>query len=221
MQSRAKERGVVSKLSKPSFTFEKRARSNGFSLIAGLDEAGRGPLAGPVVAAACVLPLCKPFKGLADSKRLTSKEREACFKKLVSHSSVHYGIGIVEADQIDRINILQATLLAMLRALEQLSVLPDYLLIDGIHAPKTELPFETVIEGDARSYSIAAASILAKVTRDRQMIAYHALYPRYGFDRHKGYATAKHLEAIQKWGACPLHRKSFDPIRELAQLKFL
>lgn len=203
----------------PDFSFEEEIHERGYSCIAGVDEVGRGPLAGPVIAAACVLPQKCPFIGLNDSKKLTPKEREELFLELEEHPGVHYGLGVVPSQLIDKINILQATLLAMKQAVEALAIVPDYLLIDGIHAPKIRIPATTLVKGDGRSLSIAAASVIAKVTRDRLMLEYHALYPQYGFDAHKGYGTQQHLRALEEVGPCPIHRMSFAPLKPSDQLE--
>ncbi len=185
--------------------------------IAGVDEAGRGPLAGPVVAAACILPPSFLLEDLNDSKQLSAAKREDLYQALTKDSEVVYGIGIVEADEIDRINILQATFLAMQQAISALSVSPDYLLIDGNQLPKLSIPAIALIEGDARSISIAAASILAKVTRDRILDQFDQEFPLYGFKKHKGYATLEHRQAIERHGPCRIHRKSFEPIKSLLE----
>ncbi len=177
--------------------------------IAGVDEAGRGPLAGPVVSAACILHDSFLFQDLNDSKQLTPKERERLYTEISGHPGVCYGIGICDADVIDQINILQATLLSMQRAVAALPVCPDYLLVDGNRLPVFSQPAEAIIGGDGRSVSIAAASVLAKVTRDRMMDEFDARWPMYGFKRHKGYGTAAHLNALREFGPSPIHRKSF------------
>ncbi len=199
-----------------SFDFEECARKKGFKRIAGVDEAGRGPLAGPVVAASCILPEGVAFDGLNDSKKLRASQREELFTQLTTHPDTSWGVGVVDAGTIDEINILQATLHAMLLATQQLNDEPDFLLIDGIHAPNTKTPSQTIVKGDSLSYSIAAASVIAKVTRDRMMREYHELYPEYGFDRHKGYGTHLHLTAINEKGPCPIHRMSFEPIKSIS-----
>ena len=201
-----------------SFAFEIAARKKGHRTVAGVDEVGRGPLAGPVVAAACILPPKICLEGLDDSKKLTAAHREALFEQLTTHPDIVYGIGQVEPEQIDLINILQATLQAMLLAVQALSLVPDYLLVDGIHAPKTRIASQTLVKGDSRSFSIAAASVIAKVTRDRLMLKYHALYPQYGFNSHKGYGTKQHLRALEAHGPCPIHRLSFSPLKPSDQL---
>lgn len=194
---------------------EKRLRAEGFSRIAGIDEAGRGPLAGPVVAAACILPENLFFEHLNDSKQLTPESRDRLFSEITQSSNVSFGIGIIDVQTIDRINILQATFLAMRRAVEALPIRPDYILIDGNQIPHFEMPTESLVQGDSLSISIAAASILAKVTRDRIMEQLHLEYPQYGFKQHKGYATEQHIEAIHAHGPSPIHRKSFDPVRSM------
>lgn len=196
-------------------TFERFFRGHGFQRIAGVDEAGRGPLAGPVVAAACILPDDALFESLNDSKQLTPKQRGSLFAQMTQTPGVHYGLGVVDAETIDRINILQATFLAMQQAVAALTLQPDFLLIDGNRAPSFSIPCEVIVEGDGRSVSIAAASVLAKVTRDRMMQEYDAKYPQYGFAKHKGYGTEQHLEALAKHGPCPIHRKSFAPLKEV------
>ena len=197
--------------------FEAEVRAQGFRVIAGLDEAGRGPLAGPVVAAAVVLPERGKWPGIDDSKKLTAGQRETAFL-LLQKKAAAVGVGIIEAQEIDRLNILRASLKAMQLAVENLSLAPDYLLIDGIHPLPLSLPQRAIPKGDGRCLSIAAASIVAKVTRDRLMIAYHDQYPQYNFARHKGYGTKEHLQAIRKYGCCPLHRQSFKTIYQLPLL---
>ena len=195
--------------------YEENARKRGFNIIAGLDEAGRGPLAGPVVAAACIIPENVYFGGINDSKLLTRPERQALFEKITNYPEIFYAIGIVEADVIDQINILQASFQAMLEALAQLSVKPNYLLVDGSMLPKVNIPAEAIVKGDSLSQSIAAASIIAKETRDRIMDAHHLKWPQYNFNKHKGYATKLHKLAIVQWGPSPIHRLSFAPFKEI------
>jgi ribonuclease HII len=197
--------------------FEAKARAREFRVIAGLDEAGRGPLAGPVVAAAVVLPEDGRLKGIDDSKKLSAAQREEAFSLLLKEATA-VGIGIVEAPEIDRLNILRASLKAMELAVENLPLLPDFLLIDGLHSLSLPLSQQVVPKGDQRCLSIAAASIVAKVTRDRLMVAYHDKYPEYNFAQHKGYGTKAHLQAIRKYGCCPLHRQSFKTIYQLSLL---
>lgn len=193
--------------------FERRRRAEGYALIAGVDEAGRGPLAGPVVAAAVILPEIFDDVQVADSKKLTPRKREALFREIMSRA-VSVGVGEIDAREIDRINILQAALEAMRQAVLQLNPVPDFLLVDGTFGIPLDIPQEPIVKGDDRSASIAAASIVAKVTRDAIMLDCHRRYPDYGFDRHKGYPTQFHRSAIQKHGPCPIHRKTFKGVRE-------
>ena len=179
-----------------------------FSAICGIDEAGRGPLAGPVVAGAVILPTDCEILYLNDSKKLTEKRREALFLE-IKEKAVAWNVGIVDAAEIYQINILQATYEAMRKAITGLEVTPDLLLNDAVEIPDVQIPQVKIIKGDAKSVSIAAASILAKVTRDHLMIEYDQKYPDYGFARHKGYGTGVHIEAIRDYGPCPLHRKTF------------
>ena len=188
--------------------YEHEAAREGFACICGVDEAGRGPLAGPVCAAAVILPPDIQIEGLNDSKKLTDKKRRALYDVIVEQA-VSYGIAFADEQEIDEINILQATFLAMRRAFETLTVTPDIALIDGNRAPGLSCRERTVVHGDALSASIAAASILAKVTRDRLMEDYDAQYPQYGFAVHKGYGTQRHYAALREFGACPIHRQSF------------
>lgn len=195
------------------WTFETEARDKGFSRIAGVDEAGRGPLAGPVVAAAVVLPPSFSVPGIDDSKKLSPKKREGLYGNIYEHAYA-VGIGIVDPPEIDRINILQASLLCMRMAVGNLLPRPDFLLIDGPFRIPSELPQNAITRGDARSVSIAAASVVAKVTRDRLMARYHEDYPRFGFSGHKGYPTRAHKEAIRRFGCCPIHRRTFKGVKE-------
>ena len=188
--------------------FEKRAGRRGFLSVAGIDEVGRGPLAGPVVAAAVILPPGVNLPAVNDSKKLTPDQREKCCEEILG-CALAVGVGCIDAGEIDRINILQATFAAMVQAVSNLQKYPDYLLIDGPYGLPLPVPQEGIPGGDGRSISIAAASIVAKVRRDRLMCGYHALYPCYGFDSHKGYGTARHLEALRVHGPCPIHRRSF------------
>ncbi|HTN44605.1 MAG TPA: ribonuclease HII [Nitrospiria bacterium] len=192
--------------------FERIAYAEGFRRIAGLDEAGRGPLAGPVVAAAVILPRDALFPGLRDSKKLTVRQRERFFDAIRGRA-LAVGVGVVGPDVIDRINILQATFRAMVRALEGLALAPDYLLVDALTVPDLQIPQKALIRGDDRSQSIAAASVIAKVTRDRLMLEHDREFPQYRFRSHKGYGTAEHLEALTRFGPCPIHRKSFRGVR--------
>lgn len=183
------------------------------SLVAGVDEAGRGPLAGPVIAAAVILPI---DLDVTDSKKLTPKRREALFKEIMSDARIEVGVGIVEEKRIDEINILAATMEAMQIAVGALNVRPESCLIDGNKVPELEMPAEAIVKGDAKVKSIGAASIVAKVLRDRLMLGYHEKYPEYGFDKHMGYGTKKHLEALSQFGPCPIHRMTFAPVRNLS-----
>ncbi|MEW6515800.1 MAG: ribonuclease HII [candidate division FCPU426 bacterium] len=196
--------------------FEIKARTEGYKRVAGLDEAGRGPLAGPVVAACVILPEdCQGLEDLDDSKKLSAEKRRELFI-LIHERALHVGVGIVDAGTIDRINILQATFLAMRKAVAALSAQPDYLLIDGNRRPEwAGAAASCLVRGESQSLSIAGASIIAKETRDRIMLDYDHLYPHWGFARHKGYGTQAHLEAIRRHGVCDLHRRSFAPIQQL------
>lgn len=198
------------------FFREQEAWSRGFLRLAGVDEAGRGPLAGPVVAAAVVFPPGTELEGLNDSKKFSPKKRESLFETI--QKLADFGIGIISERVIDQVNIYQATRLAMKEAIERLPKPPDHLLIDGNMTLDLPLSQEAIVQGDAKVASIAAASILAKVTRDRLMLEYHTQYPLYGFDRHKGYPSAKHIEAIHQYGLSPIHRRSFRvrPLEETA-----
>ncbi len=193
--------------------YEKRAHRRGFFIVAGVDEAGRGPLAGPVVSAAVILPPACALGGLDDSKKLTPARREALYPRIYARA-VSVGIGIVDAPEIDRINILKAALLSMKMAVDNLAPRPDYLLIDGKFGIATDIAQEAVVQGDQLSASVAAASVVAKVTRDRLMLGCHHQFPQYGFDRHKGYPTRAHREALQRFGSCVLHRRTFRGVRE-------
>ncbi len=189
-------------------SFEVALYESGHKLICGLDEAGRGPLAGPVVAGAVILPENCVMEGLRDSKKLSARRREFFFEA-INKKARAVGIGIVDNETIDRINILQATRLAMKKALDALQLKPDALLIDALTLSDIDIPQQGIIHGDDRSISIAAASVIAKVTRDRLMCDYHAAFPAYHFHQHKGYSTRQHLEQIREYGPCPLHRKTF------------
>lgn len=205
--------------------FERQIWGRGVGRLAGVDEAGRGPLAGPVVAAAIVFD--KAFleaeqygrlKSVNDSKRLTARERETLFVVLTEHSPCVYGVGMADVSEIDSLNILRATHLAMARALHAIQPLPEFVLVDGLPVPGLPCPSLAIVQGDGRSLSIAAASIIAKVTRDRMMLALDAQYPWYAFSRHKGYGTKVHLKALLDHGACPAHRRSFRPVQEVLRL---
>ncbi len=193
----------------PDFLLEKAAREKGYRYICGVDEAGRGPLAGPVCAAAVILPDDLEIEGLNDSKKLSEKKREALFD-IICEKALAYSIAYGSLEEIETLNILEATFLAMNRSIEGLKTSADYALIDGNRIPKgIKIPCETVVKGDAKSCSIAAASILAKVTRDRLLLEYDKKYPQYNFKKHKGYGTKEHTELIKKYGPCEIHRLSF------------
>jgi len=194
-------------------SLECRAKKLGCKRIAGVDEAGRGPLAGPVVAAACVLPEGALIPGVDDSKKLLPSKRYEVFQRILDLKEIDYAVGIVDVALIDQINILQATFQAMLAAIAGLRQPPDFLLVDGNAMPPTFIPGKPIVKGDALSQSIAAASIIAKETRDALMGKYHEQWPEYGFNAHKGYGTKQHLLAIEKYGPCPLHRMSFEPLK--------
>ena len=183
-------------------------------VICGVDEAGRGPLAGPVFAAAVILSDTCSLEGLADSKRLSAKQRTRLFPQIQAQS-VSWAIAQASVEEIDRLNILQASLLAMRRAVEHLAIVPREILVDGNRAPSVPMPVRTIVRGDATVPAISAASILAKVARDRCMDELHEQFPQYGFDRHKGYGTAAHMEALERWGASAVHRQSFAPVRRV------
>lgn len=190
------------------YSFEKKAIENGATAVCGIDEAGRGPLAGPVFAAAVILPLDCQIEGLNDSKKLTEKKRDLLFDEIIE-KAVAYGIASVDEKTIDEINILQADFVAMRKAVEQLNGKADYALVDGNQFPHTGLKEQCIVKGDSKSPSIAAASILAKVSRDRYMLELDKQYPEYQFAKHKGYGTKLHYECIEKYGVSPVHRRSF------------
>jgi ribonuclease HII len=200
------------------YEYDESIRKDGFSMIVGMDEAGRGPVAGPVVAAAVILPDNIRIEGIRDSKKIPEKEREELFWAILLNA-LDIGVGIVDSVEIDRLDILRATRQAMHNAvmdLTNISGKPDIILIDALTIPSIEIKQMPIIKGDAKSASIAAASIIAKVVRDGIMIKYHDIYPQYGFDKHKGYATKAHLDKIEKYGPCPIHRKSFQKVMDLA-----
>lgn len=188
-----------------AFDAEKR---NNYSILCGVDEAGRGPLAGDVYAAAVILDPMNPIEGINDSKKLTEKKREFLFEEICS-KAISYSIAVATVEEIEKINILNAAMLAMKRAVEGLNIVPSYVLVDGNKLPDISIMAETVVKGDANSASIAAASILAKVARDRNLIELDKIYPEYGFSKHKGYGTKAHYEALMKYGPSPVHRMSF------------
>ena len=193
----------------PDYEFEKAAVNSGFSCICGVDEAGRGPLAGPVCAAAVILPAGAAIEGLDDSKKLTEKKRERLYD-IIKQTAVAYSVAYGTLEEIETVNILEATYLAMNHAIEGLTVKPDFALIDGNRVPRgIKIPCETIVKGDSKSMSVAAASVLAKVTRDRLMLEYDKKYPEYNFKKHKGYGTKEHTELIKQYGPCEIHRLSF------------
>ena len=193
----------------PDYEYEKAAKKCGFSLICGVDEAGRGPLAGPVCAAAVILPEDAVIEGLNDSKKLSEKKREMLYD-VIKEKALAFSVAYGTLEEIEELNILQATFIAMNRAIDGLEIKPDFALIDGNRVPKDiKIPCETVVKGDGKSMSVAAASVLAKVTRDRLMLENDKKYPEYNFKKHKGYGTKEHTELIKKYGPCEIHRISF------------
>ena len=188
---------------------EKSFHEKGIKYIAGIDEAGRGPLAGPVVVASVIMPADSMIEGVNDSKKVSEKKREKLYD-LILEEAVSYGIGIIYQDEIDKINILQATKKGLTEAVEQMDIKPDLIMVDALTGIDTlGIPYHSIIKGDAKCYSISAASIIAKVTRDRIMREWDKVYPEYGFASHKGYGTAKHISALKEYGPCPIHRRSF------------
>lgn len=197
-------------------SFEEHAHLSGFLYVAGVDEAGRGPLAGPVVAGAVILPdIVEGLNGLNDSKQLTGAKRERLFMALLECEQVVCSVGLASVEEIDQLNILRATHLAMARAVDGLTQKADFCLVDGLPVKGLSIPHRAIVKGDCRSLSIAAASVLAKVTRDRMMIEADIVYPQYGFAKHKGYGTKAHMEALRRYGPCPLHRRSFAPVSQM------
>lgn len=191
-----------------TYEYEQELLNEGFKIVCGIDEAGRGPLSGPVCAAAVILPLNCEIEGINDSKKLSEKKREKLYD-IITQKALAYSIEMVDAQTVDDINILQATFLAMRNAVENLQIKPDVALIDGNQKPKLEIEERTLVKGDSKSISIAAASILAKVSRDRYMLALDEKYPQYCFSKHKGYGTKLHYEKISEHGICPEHRRTF------------
>lgn len=188
---------------------DEKLYNNGAKYICGIDEAGRGPLAGPVVVASCIMPRDSMIEGVNDSKKISEKKRERVYEEIIKEA-VSYGVGIVDESRIDEINILQATKAGLTESIKELEIVPDIILVDALKGINTcNIPYKSIIKGDATSYSIAAASIIAKVTRDRLMLKYDEIYPEYGFAKHKGYGTANHIAAIKEYGLCPIHRRSF------------
>lgn len=199
----------------PDLSLERALYARGLKMVAGIDEAGRGPLAGPVSAAAVILPRRYRCEGLDDSKKLTPQKREHLHAKLTGDPKVRWAVAMADAGEIDRINILRATHLAMRRAVEQLALEIDHCLIDGLPVPQFPWPHDGVVKGDGLSLSIAAASVIAKVTRDRWMRTAADEFPHYGFEQHQGYGTKQHLAALQTHGPCRIHRRSFQPVAQL------
>lgn len=199
------------------FSYERQVWAMGYRLAAGLDEVGRGPLAGPVVAAAVILPGELFLPGLEETRRLSGKRRQELYEEIRS-KALSIGIGMVHPDGIDEANVMMATYKAMVKAVNALTVSPDYLLIDSLHLPGVSQPQAPIAGGDGQSCSIAAASVVAKVTRDEYMLEMDKLYPQYGFASHKGYGTLEHREALEKYGPCPIHRRSYGTVREIISL---
>ncbi len=197
------------------YAYEEKALAEGYELIAGVDEAGRGPLAGPVSVAAVILPRGLYLPHLNDSKKISSRQREELYEE-IREKAVAVGTSLIDAEIIDRVNIYQATINGMYEAIFALKPAPDQVFIDAVRLEQLPMPSLSIIKGDAKSASIAAASIIAKVTRDRLMDDYDREYPQYGFSRHKGYGTAEHMEALKKYGPCPIHRKSFEPVKSIS-----
>lgn len=188
---------------------ENELRKKGFQYICGIDEAGRGPLAGPVVIASVIMPADSMIEGVNDSKKISEKKREKIYEQILNEA-ISYGVAIIGQDEIDEINILNATKKGLTVSLQELSQKPELILVDALNGIDTlGIPYDSIIKGDAKCYSIAAASIIAKVTRDRIMREWDKVYPEYGFEKHKGYGTAAHIAAIKEYGLCPIHRKSF------------
>jgi ribonuclease HII len=200
----------------PDLTLEIALQARDYQCIAGIDEAGRGPLAGPVAAAAVILPENFACQGLDDSKKISAKKREQLYERLTTDPAIVWAVATANREEIDRLNILRATHLAMRRAAESLNVIPDYCLIDGLPVKNFPLPHDGIIKGDGKSLSIAAASIIAKVTRDRIMSEIDREFPQFGFAKHQGYGTKAHLEALRIHGPCCYHRRSFQPVAQLA-----
>jgi ribonuclease HII len=210
-KERAKQEAEKQRLEEMT-QFERQLRQEGFTLIAGVDEVGRGPLAGPVVAAAVILPPSSFLPGLNDSKKLSEKKRNELFE-MIKQQAISIGIGVISAEEIDQINIYQAAKKAMIHAVQQLSPFPEFLLIDAMEVD-APIPQQSLIKGDEKSLSIAAASVVAKVTRDRMMREWGKQYPAYGFEKNMGYGTKEHLEALKQLGPCPIHRKTFSPVKD-------
>jgi ribonuclease HII len=198
----------------PLYEFDAALRTDGIRLVAGVDEAGRGPIAGPVVAAAAVLPDDVRIDGLRDSKLISEAERISIYDKIVS-LAISFGVGISDVETIDRVNILEATKLAMIQAISSLAVEPDFILVDAVRLPSVSIRQRAEVKADAKSASVAAASVIAKETRDRMMRGYDVEYPGYGFAKHKGYGTREHMDCLRDLGPCPIHRKTFGGVKNL------
>ena len=217
IENNISDKNIIKKIelyldSQDNYQYERKLRGEGYTLIGGVDEVGRGPLVGPVVAACCILPKDFHLEGLTDSKKLSEKKREYFFEE-IKRQAISYGIGVVDHKIIDEINIYQATKKAMIMAINNCKVRPDYLLIDAMKLD-IDIPLTPIIKGDIRSISISAASVLAKVTRDRMMYLLDSKYPMYDFKNNVGYPTKKHLEAIEKYGIIPEHRRSYGPVKD-------
>ena len=210
--------GIVKVSEEERLNFEKELYEQGYSLIAGVDEAGRGPLVGPVVAGAVILPVNYSLPGLNDSKQISEKKREKLFD-IIMNDAIAVGVGIVDNKKIDEINILEASRLAMKLAIEDLKVKPDYVLSDAMKLTNIDIPYKDIVHGDALSLSIAAGSIIAKVTRDRMLMELDKEYPEYGFAKHKGYPTKAHLEAIKKYGVLDCYRFTYKPVSDLINIE--
>ena len=208
------------------YKYELFQKAKGINVIAGIDEAGRGPLAGPVVASAVILPDLlsnsdyEQWEGINDSKKLSAKKRERLYNRIIEYPKAYVGIGIVSERKIDEINILRATQMAMRIALNNLPVIPQFVLVDGMTIPDVKIRQQKIINGDCLSLSIASASIIAKVTRDNIMRDYHQKYPQYGFNRHKGYGTKEHFRLLKQYGYCRIHRKSFRPVSLMREIDY-
>lgn len=216
-ESKLKRNEAINKTFIKLKEFDQNYKSEKVRLIAGIDEAGRGPLAGPVVAAAVILPEDFKLLGLTDSKQIREENRNKYFEYIIEHA-ISYYIEVIDVTTIDQVNIYEATVLAMKGAYKNLKIKPDYLLVDAVKLNISDIPYDPIIKGDAKSLSIAAASILAKVSRDKIMKEYDEIYPEYKFINHMGYGTKEHLSAIDTYGITSIHRKSFSPIKELIKL---
>jgi len=197
------------------YKYENELRSQNYKYIVGTDEAGRGPMAGPVVVAAVILPFDVKIEGINDSKQLTAKQRDKLYEKIIE-TAIEYSIEFIDVEDVDKLNVYEASRIGMINCIKKLKTPVDYVLTDAMKL-ELDIPCLSLIKGDAKSASIAAASILAKVSRDRYMIEISKKYPQYGFEKHKGYVTKYHLEMLEKYGPCEIHRKSFDPVKKVIQ----